>query len=400
MMNNGKIYESVENVLGESIVPSAEVSKRYNATYGASDFNVGMLHAAMLDTSVGGCSFTMREITAQSIENPRYSRHSPSDEWFRDILSRTGEGKVLETFNQAVRAQLDELCLLGRLPDVLDVAIDMHLIPCHSKKLGSDLRGGERKSGTNRFEAYITAQCVNSKSRLILAALYMDKSSSVHESLREIINLCLENVSAVGSRLGLILVDRGFFSVNSISEIERLSLEYLMPCIRTSKVKDSLHRFVTKTLGPISKSEMTNLDKATIQYHMIITEKKRVRKESERTKNAGAPEDRYIAFATNAPWMDVGEYSKRWTIETCYRLVENARAKSFGSNRPARLFCFLYSLTLFNAWVLVNAQLASFLKLRGGALPVTQLYMKIATLMAIYRNIAIQPEPPPDPVAP
>ena len=98
--------------------------------------------------------------------------------------------------------------------------------------------------------------------------------------------------------------------------------------------------------------------------------------------------------------MDVEEYSKRWTIETGYRLVENARAKSFGSNRPARLFCFLYSLTLFNAWVLVNAQLASFLKLRDGVLPVTQLYMKIATLIAIYRNIAIQPEPPPDPVAP
>ena len=36
MMNNGKIYESVENVLGEGIVQSAEVSKRYNATYGAS----------------------------------------------------------------------------------------------------------------------------------------------------------------------------------------------------------------------------------------------------------------------------------------------------------------------------------------------------------------------------
>ena len=152
MMNNGKIYESVEKMLGESIVPSAEVSKRYNATYGASDFNAGMLHAAMLDTSVGGCGLVMREITAQSIENPRYSRHSPSDEWFRNILSKTDECKALETFNQVVRAQLDEICLLGRLPDVLDVAIDMHLIPCHSKKLGSDLRGGERKSGTNRFE--------------------------------------------------------------------------------------------------------------------------------------------------------------------------------------------------------------------------------------------------------
>ena len=316
MMNNGRIYEDVEKMLRESIVSSAEVSKRYNATYGASDFNAGMLHAAMLDTSVGGCSLVMREITVQSIESPRYSRHSPSDEWFRSILSKTDEYKALETFNQAVRAQLAEICLLGRLPDVLDVAIDMHLIPCHSKKLGSDLRGGERKGGTNRFEAYITAQCVNSKSRLILAALYMDRFSSVHESLREILNSCLENVSAVGSRLELILVDGGFFSVNSISEIERLSLEYLMPCTRTSRVKDSLRKFVAKTLGPISKSDMTNSDKATVQYHTIIAEKKRVRKESEGVKNgdkkAGAPEDRYIAFATNAPWMDVEEYSKRW----------------------------------------------------------------------------------------
>ena len=403
-MNNGRICEAVEKMLRESIVLSAEISKRRNATYGASDFNAGMLHAAMLDTSVGRCGLVMREITAQPIENPKYSRHSPSDEWFRDILSKTGEGKALETFNQAVRAQLDELCLFGRLPDVLDVAIDMHLIPCRSKKLGSDLRGGERKSGTNRFESYITAQCVNSKSRLILAALYMDKASSVHESMREILNSCLENVSAVGSRLGLILVDRGFFSVNSISEIERLSLEYLMPCTRNSRVKDSLRKFVAKTLDRTSKSDMTNSDKATVQYHMIIAEKKRVRKESEGAKNGdkkvGAPEDRYIAFATNVPWMDVEEYSKRWTIETCYRLVENARAKSFGSSRPARLFCFLYSLMLFNAWVLVNAQLASFLKLRDGVLPVTQLYMKIVTLIAIYRNITIQSEPPPDPVAP
>ena len=43
---------------------------------------------------------------------------------------------------------------------------------------------------------------------------------------------------------------------------------------------------------------------------------------------------------------------------------------------------------------------AAFLKLRDGVLPVTQLYMKIVTLIAIYRNITIQPEPPPDPVAP
>ena len=192
------------------------------------------------------------------------------------------------------------------------MAIDMHLIPCRSKKLGSDLRGGERKSGTSRFESYITAQCVNSKSRLILAALYVDKASSVHESMREILNSCLENVSVVGSRLGLILVDRGFFSVNSISEIERLSLEYLMPCTRNSRVKDSLRKFVAKTLDRTSKSDMTNSDRVTVQYHMIITEKKRAKKESQEAKNgskkakADAPEDRYIAFCHQCPVDECG----------------------------------------------------------------------------------------------
>ena len=97
--------------------------------------------------------------------------------------------------------------------------------------------------------------------------------------------------------------------------------------------------------------------------------------------------------------MDVEEYSKRWDIETGYRVVENARAKTSSSGRPARLFCFLYSLVLFNAWVLVNAQLACFLQLRGTALPITQLYLKIAVLITIYQKNKIPPEPPPNPVA-
>ena len=44
---------------------------------------------------------------------------------------------------------------------------------------------------------------------------------------------------------------------------------------------------------------------------MIITEKKRAKKESQKAKKTDAPEDRYVAFVTNAPWMDVEEYSKR-----------------------------------------------------------------------------------------
>ena len=391
LRNNPRIFESVEKSLKDGIVSCARISDRYNATYGKDDFNSGMLQAAMLDASVGGCGAARRKATDPSPFTSRYSRHSPSDEWFRNILSRTDEIKTIETFNLEVKGQLKSLHAAGRLPEVLDVAIDLHQISCHSKRMRPDLRGGKRKGGTNWFETYISAQCVNPGSRLVLAVQRLDRSSAVHESLREALETCRESASAVGSSLGLVLVDRGFFSVGSISEIESLGLDYVMPCTRTAKVKDALASFAAGTLGSVSKQEMKSSSKASIRYDMVIEPKKKRRnKESER------PEDKYVAFATNTPWTDMEEYGRRWGIETGYRMVENARAKTSSVKKPARIFCFLYSLMLFNAWILANAALAAFLKLREDAIPISQLHARITILMAIFRN-AIPPEPPPDP---
>ena len=256
LRNNPRIFESVEKSLKDGIVSCARISDRYNATYGKDDFNSGMLQAAMLDASVGGCGAARRKATDPSPFTSRYSRHSPSDEWFRNILSRTDEIKTIETFNLEVKGQLKSLHAAGRLPEVLDVAIDLHQISCHSKRMRPDLRGGKRKGGTNWFETYISAQCVNPGSRLVLAVQRLDRSSAVHESLREALETCRENASAVGSSLGLVLVDRGFFSVGSISEIESLGLDYVMPCTRTAKVKDALASFAAGTLESVSKQEM------------------------------------------------------------------------------------------------------------------------------------------------
>ena len=135
------------------------------------------------------------------------------------------EAKTIEAFNLEVREQPKRPHAAGRLPKVLDVAIGLHQISCHSKKMQPDLRGGKRKGGTNWFETYISAQCVNPDSRLVLAIQRLDRSSAVHESLRETLETRRENASAVGSGLGRVLVDRGF-SVSSISEIESLGLDY------------------------------------------------------------------------------------------------------------------------------------------------------------------------------
>ena len=48
-------------------------------------------------------------------------------------------------------------------------------------------------------------------------------------------------------------------------------------------------------------------------------------------------------------------YSKRWGIETGYRQIDHDfKAKTTSKNYHIRLFYFLFSVDLYNLWVLVN----------------------------------------------
>ena len=82
-------------------------------------------------------------------------------------------------------------------------------------------------------------------------------------------------------------------------------------------------------------------------YTLIITERKKKKKGKD---NGGLPpHERYIGFATNAPDVDPDLYENRWGIETGYRMIEDTRAKTHSKNPAARLLCFVYSVTVFNA---------------------------------------------------
>lgn len=60
------------------------------------------------------------------------------------------------------------------------------------------------------------------------------------------------------------------------------------------------------------------------------------------------------------------EYGRRWGIETCYRVKEAFRARTTSKNYVIRLFYFMFSATLYNLWVILNALLSMAL---SGKLP-------------------------------
>ena len=107
------------------------------------------------------------------------------------------------------------------------------------------------------------------------------------------------------------------------------------------------------------------------------------------------PHERYVGFAINVPGIDPDAYARRWGIETGYRMMEEARTKTHSKSPVVRLLCFVYSVCVFNAWVMANAALAGAMGTGAGKPLITQQHFKDALMWEESSNHRVPPEPPP-----
>ena len=130
--------------------------------------------------------------------------------------------------------------------------------------------------------------------------------------------------------------------------------------------------------------------------HITGRKKKSKKKKSKSESCVEKPEEKYIAFATNRPDIDVKRYSERWMIETGFRMIENQRVRTRSRSVTVRTLCFLYSLVLFNSWVLANAELTGNPSVSGSVYSkITQTDMKIIIMMHTLPWNNGYEEPPP-----
>ncbi len=85
----------------------------------------------------------------------------------------------------------------------------------------------------------------------------------------------------------------------------------------------------------------------------------------------------------------------------CLRANYESHLRTRSRSVTVRTLCFLYSLVLFNAWVLANAELTGNPLTLGGAYSrFTQTDMKVIMLMEILPRGMDGGKPPPDPHCP
>lgn len=361
------------------------VSGRHNAVYDAGDFNRAMVHACAQNGQISGCAESSRSMPADG----QHSR-SPSDQWLLKVAGNSSASEILDGFCGTVRSHLRKLYEMGLLKQgqALDVAVDMHLIPRYDKSYGAELVRSKAKDGTYVFERYITVQCIVAGGRLVLGVMHMPALEDLADFVRKIV--C--SARRTGAKVGTVMMDREFFAASVIAALDDMGVKYLIPCKNTDTVVFALAEFAAGRRDVTSGSVVEGAA-GTAPYTMVITERKKCRKD----KKDGIllPHEMYIGFATNVPGVDADSYARRWGIETGYRMIENARARTHSKNPAVRLLCFAYSAAFLNAWVMANAVLRYITGIHAKDPPITQQHLKNLVLRYGVFDYRVLPEPPP-----
>lgn len=351
--NAGQMIQNNPNMQHHTLELSGVIEKMvklpsgHNSIYGVDDLNTGMINASMIDCSIGGCASAQRMNMA--LKGNKSKHRTPSDRWFAAVLASADVDDTKDHFVKSAVRYLGQITRHRKKPKGgFTFAIDMHLIPRYDRQPGEELTRSRQKSGTTYFERYVSIQCVDKGMRLVMGFEPLGALGNAHGAVEQLLDTLLDN----GISIRLVLFDRGFFSTSMLELLNRLHIPYLMPCVNTQGVVSALNEFAEFQRMGVSVNVLKGSGKK-IPYILIITHR--------RNKDSPAePKDKFIGFATNVPDIDLAEYDKRWGIETGYSMIEKIRVCTRSRNISSRVFCFAFTLMMYNVWVTLNAIIACY----------------------------------------
>jgi len=230
-----------------------------------------------------------------------------------------------------------------RLPACVDVAIDLHEWRFYGSADTDHVITTYPDLGTNRAFCFATLCIVAPRTRFTLDVLAMDANGfrAKREAVRSLIETAREYVS-----IRHVYLDRGFYQVHVVAELEELDVDYIVRARPSSGMKDRL-----------SAGAETVVDEYTMQ-------RKRKPTASVDVTVFAVPhrsnDDESVWFVTS---LDVdastanayaAAFRRRWGIETSYRQIGDFLPRTSSPTFSVRLFYFLFAVSLYNLWVLAN----------------------------------------------
>lgn len=291
----------------------------------------------------------------------------PSEETLRKALyaSIPDSAELQRQLNRALAGRLPRA--LRRRPQRL--AIDLTLIPYHGEHFRDpkEVYRSLAKDGTSHFHAYATAYVVLKGQRFTVALQAVAKG----EPLKDVLQRLLKQARSVGVAPRLLLLDRGFYSVDVIRYLQAARSPFLMPVvIRGRKADDPRGPSGTRVFAALKRSgwfEYTvhsgTRRTATVT---ICVSCRNYRGQWNRHGRQALVYACWGVQGRSCTWVRE-TYRARFGIESSYRQMNQARGRTSTRRPELRLFYVGIALVLRNEWVWLHFEVLSTPR-RGGRL--------------------------------
>jgi hypothetical protein len=235
----------------------------------------------------------------------------------------------------------------------LTIAVDLTLIAYYGKHDLDDpqIYRSQAKRGTNSFFAYATVYLVLHGERFTLAVAPVTREEALKQVLQELLLV----VGKRGLKIGLLLLDRGFYSVEVIRYLQQARRPFLMPMVCHGRKADH-------PLGPSASNVFKTMKKSGWYTYTVQDADKNkatisvcVKRARYKNKHGKRKSETWVyAYWGITPkrvdWVK-DTYRRRFGIETSYRQMNQCRIRTTTKKFYVRFFYVAIGLLLRNLWV-------------------------------------------------
>jgi hypothetical protein len=232
------------------------------------------------------------------------------------------------------------------------LAIDLHLQPYYGEPLKDpeEIYRSQAKAGTNNFHAYASAYVVCKGQRYTVALTPVKRG----QSMKEVVQRLLAQARQASIRPCLLLLDRGFYSVEMIRYLQAARVPFLMPAVARGRLpKDGepatgIRAFLLWKRGGWGQHTLASgKNKATVSICVFCGNYRGSWKKHGRYAWVYA----YWGIKPGSVRWVADTYRLRFGIETSYRQLREARIKTCVRDPKVRFFFIALALILRNIWV-------------------------------------------------
>lgn len=349
----------IRKFIKKKIFPLVWTETKYNAVFKRGDFLDLLLHMGLTHCFAEGGSQTLNLTKAERV---------PDSDTLLYHLKKYTRTEIEDAYQQVFDIINAIAKKNGLFKRKVDVAIDYTDDLYYGDKNDDMVVAVQPKDGTSYGYRFASISIVEKGKRFTLLAIPIGAFTFKDQAIETLVSYALRWV-----KIRNLYADRGFNAVDVIQVLEKHGINYLMPMVKNQKVK----RTIMHATPPVVFDYTLTKGRKSVKTNLVVVAGEDLQKLTFIT-------NLHITPSKAQSLLDL--YSRRWGVETSYRVKNQFKPKTCSKNYVIRLFYTLFAFAMLNLWTLVNA-------LIGKAWGLSQSAM-LALTVKVFLTVLMKKPPP------